>query len=224
MRPALEPPVICMITDRRQLGEATPRDGCERLLALIRKAAQAGVDLVQIRERDLDDRVLADVVRRAVAESAERKTRIVVNDRVDIALTAGAAGVHLTSTSMAAERVRERVPESWLVGRSVHGSAEAARVTASGALDYLIAGTVFATPSKPGCIPIGSDGLAQITKAVDIPVLAVGGITATGAEAVGRAGAAGLAAIRAFINSGARLQGVVENLRGEFDKGTSALL
>ena len=224
MRPALEPPVICIITDRRQLGGATPRDACERLLALIRNAAQAGVDLVQIRERDLDDRVLADVVRRAVAETAERKTRIIVNDRVDVALTAGAAGVHLTSMSMAAERVRSRLPESWLVGRSVHGAAEAAQVTASGALDYLIAGTVFETTSKPGCIPIGSDGLAQITQAVDTPVLAVGGITATGAEAVGRAGAAGLAAIRAFINSGARLQGVVENLRGEFDKGRSALL
>ena len=173
----------------------------------------------------LDDRVLADVVRRAVAETAERKTRIIVNDRVDIALTAGAAGVHLTSMSMAAGRVCARVSRSrGLWGRSVHGAAEAAQVTASGALDYLIAGTVFETTSKPGCIPIGSDGLAQIIKAVDTPVLAVGGITATGAEAVGRAGAAGLAAITAFINSGAPLKGVVENLRGEFDKGRSALL
>ena len=224
MRPALEPPVICMITDRCQLGGATPREGCERLLALIRDAAQAGVDLVQIRERDLEDRVLVNVVRRAVAETAELKTQIIVNDRVDIALTAGAAGVHLASMSMAAERVRSRVPESWLVGRSVHGAAEAAQATASGALDYLIAGTVFETTSKPGRIPIGSDGLAEITKAVDIPVLAVGGITATGAEAVGRAGAVGLAAITAFSNSGAQLQGVVENLRDEFDKGRSTLL
>lgn len=224
MRRALEAPVICVITDRHQLRGSTPRDACERLLTLIQDAAHAGVDLVQIRERDLEDRVLAEIVRRAVTATAGTGTRLIVNDRVDVALTAGAAGVHLTSMSMSADRVRSRVPQSWLVGRSVHSAAEAAQVNSGGALDYLIAGTVFETASKPGCVPIGADGLAQITQAVAIPVLAVGGITASRAETVGRAGAGGLAAIGAFVAGGDRLPEVVENLRRKFDKGRSALL
>ena len=224
MRHDLEPPVICLVTDRCRFTGPTPGDGIEPLLGLIGRAASAGVDLIQIREPDLDDRALEGVVRWAVALTSATSTRVIVNDRVDVALAAGADGVHLKATSMPAERVRRLVPQRWLVGRSVHGVAEAVRVAAPGVIDYLIAGTVFETISKPGRAPMGPDGLAAIVQAVKVPVLAIGGVTVGGARLVGQAGAAGLAAIAELMDAGAQLDLAVENLRQKFDKGRSSLL
>ena len=220
----LKPAVICLVTNRRRLTGLASDDGIEPLLSLIDRAAQAGVDLVQIRESDLEDQVLEDVVRRAVALTSQTSTRVVVNDRVDVALAAGAAGVHLKATSMSAQRVRQLAPKGWLVGRSVHDTAEAVRVTASGEVDYLVGGTVFETRSKPGQVPIGPDGLAAMVHAVEVPVLAIGGVTVDRARLVGQSGAAGLAAIAELADAGHRLDLVVENLRREFDTGRSALL
>ena len=222
MRRNLEPPVICLVTDRRRTGP-TPGDGIAPLLGLIGSAALAGVDLIQIRESDLDDRTLEDVVRQAVALTRATTTQIIVNDRVDVALAAGAAGVHLKETSIPAERVRRLAPPRWLVGRSVHGTAEAIRVTAA-ALDYLMVGTVFETTSKAGQAPIGPDGLAATVRAVRVPVLAIGGVTVGNVRLVGQAGAIGLAAIAEFVDAGPQLDQVVENLRQQFDKGRSSLL
>jgi thiamine-phosphate pyrophosphorylase len=224
MRYDLEPSMICLVTNRLRLTKPTQGEGIEPLLGLIRHAAHAGVDLIQIREPDLDDRVLEDLVCRAVALVSKTSTRIVVNDRVDVALAAGADGVHLKGTSMPAERVRELVPPRWLVGRSVHGVAEAVRVTAPLVLDYLIAGTVFETQSKLDQVPIGLDGLAAIVEAVTIPVFAIGGVTVNRARLVGKTGAAGLAAVAEFVDAGHRFDRVAEKLRQEFDTGRSSLL
>ena len=223
MRRDLEPPVICLVTDRRRTGPI-PGDGIAPLLGLIGSAALAGVDLIQIRESDLDDRTLEDVVRQAVALTRATTTQIIVNDRVDVALAAGAAGVHLKETSIPAERVRRLAPPRWLVGRSVHGTAEAIRVTAAGAVDYLMVGTVFETTSKAGQAPIGPDGLAATVWAVRVPVLAIGGVTVGNVRLVGQAGAIGLAAIAELVDAGPQLDQVVENLRQQFDKGRSSLL
>ena len=223
MRRDLEPPVICLVTDRRRTGPI-PGDGIAPLLGLIGSAALAGVDLIQIRESDLDDRTLEDVVRQAVALTRATTTQIIVNDRVDVALAAGAAGVHLKETSIPAERVRRLAPPRWLVGRSVHGTAEAIRVTAAGAVDYLMVGTVFETTSKAGQAPIGPDGLAATVRAVRVPVLAIGGVTVGNVRLVGQAGAIGLAAIAELVDAGPQLDQVVENLRQQFDKGRSSLL
>ena len=223
MRRDLEPPVICLVTDRRRTGPI-PGDGIAPLLGLIGSAALAGVDLIQIRESDLDDRTLEDVVRQAVALTRATTTQIIVNDRVDVALAAGAAGVHLKETSIPAERVRRLAPPRWLVGRSVHGTAEAIRVTAAGAVDYLMVGTVFETTSKAGQAPIGPDGLAATVRAVRVPVLAIGGVTVGNVRLVGQAGAIGLAAIAELMDAGPQLDQVVENLRQQFDKGRSSLL
>ena len=224
MRCDLEPPMICLVTDRHRLTRSTPGDGIEPLLNAIKDAARAGVDLVQIREPDLDDRALVDVVSRAVALTRATSTRVVVNDRVDVALAAGAAGVHLKETSMPAERVRQLAPPRWLVGRSVHGVAEAVQVATPLVLDYLIAGTVFETESKPGQAPIGRGGLAAIVQAVKVPVLAIGGVTVGRARLVGQAGAAGLAAIAELVDADHQIDLVIENLRREFDTGRSSLL
>ena len=218
MRHNFEPPAICLVTDGRRTG-SPEGDGIESLLGLIGSAARAGVDYIQIRESELDDRTLKDVVCQALALTNTTTTRIIVNDRVDVALAAGAAGVHLKETSISAERVRRLAPPQWLVGRSVHSSAEAVQVTARGALDYLIVGTVFETKSKEGQVPIGPDGLTETVQAVTVPVFAIGGVTVGNVRRVGQSGAVGFAAIAEFVDAGHQLDQVVKNLRQQFDKG-----
>jgi thiamine-phosphate pyrophosphorylase len=172
------------------------------LVALIAAAARAGVDLVQIRERGLDDHALLALTREARDAVQGTRARVVVNGRSDIALAAGADGVHLRGDSIAASRVRSLVPPDFVIGRSVHSEAEAAAVEREGGCDYLIFGTVFASMSKSdGHVPAGVEALGRVCGRVRLPVLAIGGVTPDRAAAIASAGAAGLAAIGAFIGS-----------------------
>jgi len=191
--------LICLITDRRRLSpEFSPEESLDRLVELVGVAARAGVDLIQLRERDLEGRRLAMLADRCV--SAAGRTPVLVNDRVDVALAAGAAGVHLRSDSVDGMVVRKAVHRGFLIGRSVHSLTEAASATRAAVLDYLIFGTVYETASKPaGHSVAGADSLAQICATVQLPVLAVGGITLARASQVAGTGAAGVAAIGMFI-------------------------
>jgi thiamine-phosphate pyrophosphorylase len=182
-----------MITDRRRLGAG----GDDRLVARVHAVSRAGVHLVQIREPDLDGGPLTRLVERCVHAVRSTVTRILVNDRLDVALAAGAHGVHLRADSMPAARVRGHVPSGFLVGRSIHSSAEAAAAR-HGEVDYLIFGTVFPTSSKPNHEGAGTRSLADAVAATTLPVLAIGGVTRETAGLVGRSGAAGLAAIGLF--------------------------
>jgi thiamine-phosphate pyrophosphorylase len=183
-----------MITDRRAFGPG----GEDRLVERVAEAAHAGVHLVQVRERDLEGRPLLRLVERCLQAVRSTRTRVVVNDRVDVALAAGAHGVHLRADSMPASRIRRIVPPGFLVGRSIHSAADAIAATREGGLDYLVFGTVFGTASKPGLAPAGVDALAAAVAATMLPVLAVGGITAATAPLAIRAGAAGIAGIGLF--------------------------
>ena len=202
-------PIICLVTGGR---------GLERpLLELIAEAAQAGVDLIQIRERRLDDRALATLTRRAVDATRGTGSRIVVNDRVDIALAAHAGGVHLRGDSVAANRIRALAPDGFFIGRSVHDPAEAAAVEAGGGCDYLVFGTVFPSTSKPSTDPIsGPDALREVCARVAIPVLAIGGISIENVNQVAAAGASGIAAISLFERSDP-IAATVAMLRRRFD-------
>ena len=221
-------PILCLVTDRLRLARAVGVADTDAIGALRRQlegAVAAGVDLVQIRERDLDGRLLAALVRDAVQIARGTATRIVVNDRVDVAVAAGAAGVHLRETSIAPAAVRRLAP-ALLVGRSVHGVDLAANDRT--AVDYFIAGTVFATTSKAGVEPIGVQGLAAIvTAAAPAPVLAIGGVTCDRLSVVVSSGAGGVAAIGAFIPAAPHgdiaraVQESVENLRLAFDSGSA---
>jgi thiamine-phosphate diphosphorylase len=186
-----------MITDRRRLGP----DGEDLLAGRVGAAARAGVHLVQIRERDLDGGPFLRLVVRCVDAVRGTRARILVNDRVDVALAAGAHGVHLRADSVAASRVRRIVPSGFLIGRSVHSVAEALGATAEGGADYLMFGTVFPTASKPGQTAAGTTALAETVVATSLPVVAVGGVTIATAPDVARAGAAGLAAITLFAHA-----------------------
>ena len=210
-------PVICMITDGRLAGAA----GADALVERAAAAARAGVDLIQIREAATDDRLLAAVVRDCVAAVRGTRARVIVNDRLDVALAGGAHGVHLKSASYAAARVRPIAPEGFLIGRSVHSVDEAIRAGAG--VDYLIFGTVFRTPSKPESAPAGPAALAEVVWATRIPVLAVGGVTVETAGLVARTGAAGVAAIGEFADRApAALPSVVESFTRAFDASASA--
>lgn len=217
-------PVVCLVTDRHRLAGTVGSDDVSALEKLVAESVRAGIDLVQIRELGLSDRLLTAVVSRAVTVAQGSRTRIVVNDRVDIAVTAGANGVHLKETSMPAERARTIVPESCLIGRSVHSVAEAERANGGGAIDYLVAGTVFSTRSKPGCKLIGLEGLRAVVSAVDIPVIAIGGMSVMRTREIAETGAAGLAAFDEFALPGRNLSEVVNGFRHEFDRAGGKLL
>lgn len=190
-------PVLCYVTDRSQLaGGRTVSDA-------IRAAIAAGVDWVQIRERDLPTRELLAAASDAVTLAAKGTTRILINDRLDVALAAGAHGVHLGGESMPITEVvrwrgTARLPENFLIGVSCHSVQEVAAAEREGA-SYAILGPVFATPSKVQFgPPLGLQVLGEACRAVKIPVLAIGGATVKNARQCFEAGAAGIAAIRLF--------------------------
>jgi thiamine-phosphate pyrophosphorylase len=199
----LSVPIICLVTDRRALtpDARTTRDETTGLERQLDDAMAVGVDLVQLRERDLPGATLralaAGIVRRA-----GQATRVVVNDRVDVALAVGAAGAHLRADGPRVAVVRELGPAGWMVGRSVHSTAEAGHASDA---DYLVFGTVFASASKrPDAPVVGQAALRQAVAAARVPMLAIGGITPARVAACRAAGAAGVAAIGLFLPRGRR--------------------
>lgn len=158
-----------------------------------------GVDVVQIRETGLEAGAHVQFVRECVAIARKTRCAVLVNDRVDLALVAAAAGVHLRESSIPIAAARKLAPHDFLVGRSVHEPATAERARSA---DYMIAGSVFDTASKPGRASLGLDGLRRIVAAAgECPVWAIGGITPQRVPAVTSCGVAGVAAIGAFIPS-----------------------
>ncbi len=199
-----DPLTLCYVTDSRALTASAAGDRESALLDCIRRATAAGIDWIQIREKNCDTRQLLRLANAAVAasRSSGNATRILLNDRLDVALAAGAAGVHLGENSLPASGVaksaRSFASLDFLVGVSCH-SAEAAQQAARDGAGYLFFGPIFATPSKAAFgAPQGLARLREVCRAVNVPVLAIGGITARNAAACREAGAAGVAAIRLF--------------------------
>ena len=195
--------ILHLVTDRRRLSGATADPGRARqcLLRQARHAFDARIDVLQIREPDLEATELARLVTGMVAMARGSRSRIVVNDRLDIALACGAAGVHLRANSLPPLAARSIAPRGFVIGRSVHTLEEAAAVASD--VDYLIAGTVWPSESKPGGAAgpplLGLSGLAAIAASVSVPVLAIGGVTLGRIAGVASSGAAGVAAIGLFM-------------------------
>ena len=197
-------PAVCYVTDRKGLGSSDPIGS---VLGRIRAAVAADVDWMQIREKDLAGRELLALVRAAIgithASAHAGRPGVTVNDRLDVALAAGAAGVHLGGESLPARDVIRwcrggNAPAEFLVGVSCHSLEEVREAESAGA-SYALFGPIFETPSKERFgPPQGIARLAEVCRAVRIPVIAIGGVNeANGPECV-RAGAAGIAAIRLF--------------------------
>jgi thiamine-phosphate pyrophosphorylase len=217
---ALQRPLVYAVTDRRRC-DLSPAD----LVVRVRDLAQAGVDIIQIRERDLSDRDLLALARQAVSATRGTCALLLVNDRADIAMAAGAAGVHLRGDSIPVARIRRVTPPDFVIGRSVHAIDEAIALARDGGCDYLLFGTIFRSAGKPASQSLaGVDALAAVCRAIEMPVVAIGGIDATNAAAVAAAGAAGLAAVEALVGaprSGLRAQ--VTALRRAFDTGSQGV-
>lgn len=192
-------------------------------MSKIEAAAAAGVDWIQIREKDLSGRDCALLTREALQRATKSqasdaaRTRIIVNDSLDVALSESAGGVHLGEKSLPAAEAKRLVVNrgernDFVVGVSCH-SLEAARSAARDGADYLFFGPVFATASKAAFgAPQGLERLATVCREISIPVLAIGGITLENASACFAAGASGIAAIRLFQDA-QDVSSLVQSLR-----------
>jgi thiamine-phosphate diphosphorylase len=223
-------PALALVTDGTRLapgGSVGGRIAC--LVAQVRFAVAAGIDLVQLREPSLEAGDLYELTRAAVGAARGSGTRVLVNDRLDVALAAGADGVHLRADSVPPRAAKSLAPRGFLIGRSVHDVDEA--LEAAEVVDYLIAGTVFPTPSKPGVRLLGLEGLGAMVRRTGVPVLAIGGVTLDRVTGVAEAGVAGVAAIGLFMPSdgvrhagcrAAPLDEVCAAVRERFDRARTA--
>ena len=190
-----ERPLVYLITPGHTTDEnieSSSRD----LIATVRSAVEAGVKLVQLREKRLSAKNLYELALEIAAITRNGETRLLINDRADIAMAVGADGVHLTSISLRAAIVRKAFGKKMLIGVSAHSAADV-EAAAGGGADFAVLGPVFATPDKAH--PIGVEKLRNIcTSAGSFPVLALGGVDNSNFQSLIGAGAAGFAAIRSL--------------------------
>jgi thiamine-phosphate pyrophosphorylase len=172
------------------------RDGLEGLVARAAAAARGGATMVQLRLKDADPRTMVEVARAMVRALP---VPVVVNDRVDVAMAAGAAGVHVGHEDLPVAAVRRIVPAAFIIGASVGGDEDVSNASDA---DYVGIGPVFDTASKLDAgAPIGLGELTRLARICQLPAVAIGGIDARNAGEVMAAGAAGVAVIRAVMSA-----------------------
>ncbi len=216
-------PILCYVTDRRSLPLSTSADAHRLLLDSIGNAAGAGADWIQLREKDYSGKEWTHLVHESLLrlKSSGSAARILVNDRLDVALACGAGGVHLSENGIpVAEACRLRdeyfaehdEKQDFLIGLSCHSLGAALGAARAGA-DYIYFSPIFFTPSKANYgPPQGVERLTRVCAAVNIPVIAIGGINAENAAECLHAGASGIAAIRLFQEPAGPLAQTVASL------------
>jgi thiamine-phosphate diphosphorylase len=195
-------PILYLITRGASTETTTPHSPeFKQILDQVSAAVATGIDLIQLREKRLSLRVLYKLTERAAALTSGSQTRLLVNDRADVAASAGADGVHLTTHSIDAVTIRRMFGNGFLVGVSTHSLDEAESAKDGGA-DFVVFGPVFTTVSKVNYGPaVGLARLEQVaTQLRPVPVLALGGINESNAGDCLRAGASGVAGISLFAN------------------------
>jgi thiamine-phosphate pyrophosphorylase len=191
--PSLESRLL-LVTDRHQT-KGRP------LLSLVTQAVKAGSVSIQVRERDLCAKELLALANQIGQLARPRGSQLLINDRIDIALLVEGAGVHLRSDSLPASVARRLLGPERLLGVSVHSVSEAVQAEAEGA-DYVVFGPIYETPSKhmygP---PLGLSKLEEAARAVRVPIVGIGGVTAARARDMRSAGAFGVAVIAAVLGA-----------------------
>lgn len=182
---------LYLITDRTQTNGRA-------LVDVVGEAVQGGVDAVQLREKDLNSRDLAVLGRVLLSVCRAHGARLLINDRIDVALAIGADGVHLPAASFACADARRLIGDHRIIGVSTHSLAEAEAAANAGA-DFVVFGPVYETPAKRAFgTPVGETALAEVTRRSSVPVLALGGVGPQQVASVRRCGAAGIAVVRAI--------------------------
>ena len=192
MRPSLPQPCLCFVTDRGQTGGRPPEE-------VVAAAVAGGVNMVQLRERDLPGGrmlELANTLRRIT----DGRALLIVNDRIDVALLCGADGVQLGDEGIGVAEARQLAGESLLLGRSVHSVEGAVQATSEGA-DFLMVGTIFETGSHAGVVAAGAGLLSRIRARSETPMLGIGGVDERNIAELMAAGAEGAAVISAIARS-----------------------
>jgi thiamine-phosphate pyrophosphorylase len=190
-RPVLPLPIVMLVTDRHACGD-------RRLEDVVEAAVEGGVNIIQLREKDLPAAELYGLALR-LRQIVGTQALLLVNDRVDVALAAGAHGVELGGTALPTDVARGLAPDL-VIGRSVHDVAHAAAAVGDGA-DLLVVGTMFASRSHPGLTPAGPSLIRKIAALSTTPLIGIGGITAATATQVIAGGASGVAAITAVTQA-----------------------
>ena len=192
MRPVLPTNCLCLVTDRRLGDEST-------LVERISAAVSGGVDMVQLREKDLPGAKLLELSHRikdAIGDSA----LLVINERVDVAVAANTDGIQLGEEGLTTSAARAMLGSDVLVGRSVHSLSGAVEAAAGGA-DFLLVGTMFASRSHPGEEPAGPDLIQSIARQCQLPLIGIGGIDANNVCEIMGAGAHGVAVISSILSA-----------------------
>jgi thiamine-phosphate pyrophosphorylase len=185
---------IYVITDRRVAGDRS-------ILDVVRAAVQGGASVVQLREKTATTREMVELGQALHEITRQAGIPLIVNDRLDVALAIGAEGVHVGHDDMPVSLARRLIGPDLILGASPETLEEARQMERDGA-DYLGVGDVYGTPSKSDAgAPIGVEGLAEVIRAVSLPVVAIGGITLENAGPVIQAGAAGVAVISAVVGA-----------------------
>jgi thiamine-phosphate pyrophosphorylase len=196
----LQSPIIYLITSGAIQPNSSPvSQDFQDTLMLVRAATSARVSLIQLREKSLPARTLYELAVRSAEITRGTRTRLLINDRADIARAARADGVHLTTRSIEASVIRRAFGADFLIGVSTHSLIEAQSARDGGA-DFAVFGPVFETQSKRAYgAPVGIESLREAVQTLaSFPLLALGGITLENVAETMQAGASGVAAIRLF--------------------------
>ncbi len=207
----IDGPIVYLITSGEAAGPTFETDR-RKILDIIRIAVDERVSLVQIREKQLSAKHTFQLAVDGAALTRGSATRLLVNDRADIAVAAKADGVHLTASSLSAAVIRKHFPRELIIGVSTHSLSEIQAAADQGA-DFAVLGPVFETPGKEK--PLGTNRFAEVCEALrPFPILAIGGVDQANVDCVMEAGAAGFAAIRS-LNEPASLRSICSRLRNE---------
>ncbi|MCI0331290.1 MAG: thiamine phosphate synthase [candidate division Zixibacteria bacterium] len=182
---------LCLVSDRQFLGGRS-------LVDVVSQAIRGGVDMVQLREKNLEFRTWLDLAVELARLCRKNKVFFIINDRVDIAVACGADGVHLGQDDFPVAAARKILGKKKIIGKSTHSLAQA-KAALKEKVDYLAVGPVFWTLTKKIDRPVGTELVSQVRKLTKKPILAIGGVKPENARSVITAGATGVAAVSALM-------------------------